>query len=65
MRIVPDASGWRAIASIAEAPIFPIPIPAPITAMLAPRAANACGRFVICSSVANSGDIVFFVFSDL
>ena len=35
----PDASGWRAIASIAEPPILPIPKPAPITARPAPIAA--------------------------
>ena len=41
--VVPDllseASGWRAIASIAEPPILPIPKPAPITARPAPIAA--------------------------
>ena len=39
IRISPDASGWRAMASMAELPILPIPIPAPITAKPAPRAA--------------------------
>jgi hypothetical protein len=34
------ASGWRAIASIAEPPILPIPNPAPIAAKPAPIAAN-------------------------
>ena len=38
-RISPPASGWRAIASMALAPILPIPIPAPMAAKLAPRAA--------------------------
>src|SRR5690606_21301224 len=34
------ASGWRAIDSIAEPPILPIPNPAPIAAKPAPIAAN-------------------------
>jgi len=36
-RISPLASGWRAIASMALAPILPIPIPAPIAANPAPK----------------------------
>jgi hypothetical protein len=32
----PEASGWRAMASIAEPPILPIPKPAPITINPAP-----------------------------
>ncbi len=38
-RMSPLASGWRAIASMALAPILPIPIPAPIAANPAPKAA--------------------------
>ncbi|HSO85809.1 MAG TPA: hypothetical protein VLQ91_04610 [Draconibacterium sp.] len=38
-RMSPTASGWRAIASIALAPMFPMPIPAPIAASPAPIAA--------------------------
>jgi len=39
IRISPADSGWRAIASIAEPPILPIPIPAPTAAIPAPIAA--------------------------
>ena len=44
LRISLVDSGWRAMASIAEEPILPIPIPAPIAAMAAPIQAPNLAR---------------------
>jgi len=47
----PAASGWRAIDSIAEVPIFPIPIAAANAANAAPKPAAACDIAML--SIAN------------
>jgi hypothetical protein len=45
--IFPEASGWRAIASIAEPPILPIPKPAPITINPAPTIVGICIIYIL------------------
>ena len=70
IRISPETSGWRAIASIAEPPILPIPKPAPITARPAPIAAPNLltpTAAAVASSCNNTvyRNITFLFFNDL
>ena len=44
VRRLPALSGWRAIASIVDLPILPMPMAAAMAAMAAPRAAPAFPR---------------------
>ena len=67
IRISPETSGWRAIASIAEPPILPIPKPAPITAKPAPSAAPTLLKPTPAAACHNTVDsnITFLFFNDL
>lgn len=61
VRTSPALSGWRAIASIADLPILPIPKAAPNTAMAAARAAIAVPipEVADCIKVMIDGNIIF------